>query len=368
MEAAKKAELLNGVVRKMMTGGADIQTSEWLDFVQAQNDGARTGPAIGEKVPDFTLPDQAGRLWSLKELMGQNGLMLIFSRSADWCPYCRNHLADLQNSLGQLREQGINAASITYDSGEILKSFADANKIEYPLLSDVGSRVIRAFGILNTNVPEGHPMMFGMPWPGDYLIAPDGTVSDKLFLPNYEHRPSASEIVLRHSAKAGANAVDIKSGPLSATVSLSIGRTFPGHELGLALDVHLDPGWHIYGKPLPSNYQAVELVLESPLIDSQSLELPAAQPLSLKALGETLPVYSKGFRALGKIGIKWSPPMPAPFLKGLGEKIEPGVYQIAGTLRFQGCSDKVCEPPQAIKFELPLTIEAGIGPVPKKAV
>ena len=53
MEAAKKAELLNGVVRKMMTGGADIQTSEWLDFVQAQNDGARTGPAIGEKVPDI---------------------------------------------------------------------------------------------------------------------------------------------------------------------------------------------------------------------------------------------------------------------------------------------------------------------------
>jgi Disulphide bond corrector protein DsbC len=186
-------------------------------------------------------------------------------------------------------------------------------------------------------------------------------------LPNYEHRPSASEIVLRHSGKAGANAVTIKSGPLNATVSLSIGRTFPGHELGLALDVHLDPGWHIYGKPLPSNYQALELVLENQLIDDQSLEFPAAQPLSLKALGETLPVYIQGFRALGKIGIKWSPPMPAPFLKGLGDKIEPGVYSIPGTLGFQACSIDFCEPPQAIKFDLPLTIEAGIGPAPKKA-
>jgi len=27
-------------------------------------------------------------------------------------------------------------------------------------------------------------MMYGMPFPGDYLIAPDGTVRDKLFLPN----------------------------------------------------------------------------------------------------------------------------------------------------------------------------------------
>jgi peroxiredoxin len=88
----------------------------------------------------------------------------------------RNHLADLQNSLGRLKAHGINAASITYDSREILGNFAEAYKIEYPLLSDIGSKVIRAFGILNTNVPEGHAMMFGMPFPGDYFIAPDGTV------------------------------------------------------------------------------------------------------------------------------------------------------------------------------------------------
>jgi hypothetical protein len=58
--------------------------------------------------------------------------------------------------------------------------------------------------------------------------------------------------------------------------------------------------------------------------------------------------------------------MPAPFLKPLGEKIEPRPYRIAGTLRFQACSDDVCEPPQVIRFELPLTIEAGIPPAPKK--
>jgi hypothetical protein len=36
-------------------------------------------------------------------------------------------------------------------------------------------------------------------------------------------------------------------------------------------------------------------------------------------------------------------------------------------LRFQVCSDDVCQMPQAIKFELPLTVEAGIPPAPKKA-
>jgi len=59
--------------------------------------------------------------------------------------------------------------------------------------------------------------------------------------------------------------------------------------------------------------------------------------------------------------------MPAPFLLALGEMIKPGPYQIRGTLRFQACSDEICEPPQAIKFVLPLTIEAGVPAAPKKS-
>jgi hypothetical protein len=84
MEAARKGEVLHGVVRKMMAGGADIQTSEWVEFVEAQNDGFRTGPEVGAKVPDFKLPDQSGQSRSLRDLMGPNGLLLVFSRSADW--------------------------------------------------------------------------------------------------------------------------------------------------------------------------------------------------------------------------------------------------------------------------------------------
>jgi AhpC/TSA family/Thiol:disulfide interchange protein DsbD, N-terminal len=265
-----------------------------------------------------------------------------------------------------LKAHGINAASITYDSREILSNFADVYKIEYPMLSDVGSKVIRAFGIFNTNIPEDHKMLYGIPWPGEFLITPDGTVRDKMFLRSYEHRASASEVVLRHFDDAGANSVEIKTGVLNAKVSLSTASCFPGQELGLALELHLEPGWHIYGKPLPSNYQAIDLLLDSPLIGEQSLELPAPQPLLLPALGQTLPVYGGELKAYGKVGIKWSPPMPAPFLKPLGEMIKPGPYEIAGTLRFQACNDTVCEPPEAIKFTLPLTIEARIPAAPKK--
>jgi hypothetical protein len=84
MDAAKKADTLRRVLGKLGAGGADIQTAEWLEAVDAQNDGFRTGPEIGSKVPEFALPDQSGKLRSLPELAGPNGLLLLFSRSADW--------------------------------------------------------------------------------------------------------------------------------------------------------------------------------------------------------------------------------------------------------------------------------------------
>jgi len=256
-------------------------------------------------------------------------------------------------------------AAITYDSRETLRNFAEAYKLTYPLLSDAGSKVIRAFGIFNTNIPADHTMMYGMPWPGDYLIAPDGTVRDKLFLPNYEYRPSASQILLRNFNDGLGNSVEIKSDALEAVVALSTDRCYPGQEIGLSLELRLKPGWHVYGKPLASNYQAIELELQGPLIGEQSLELPPPQLLHLKALNETLPVYSGEVRAVGKVGIKWSPPMPAKFLMPLGAMIEPGLYSIRGTLRFQACSDAVCETPQAITFELPLSITPRVPPAPK---
>ena len=84
MDTATKASVLHGMFRRLGAGGADITVDEWRDFVKAQNDDYRTGPAIGEKVPEFALGDQHGQTRTLNDLMGPNGLLLVFSRSADW--------------------------------------------------------------------------------------------------------------------------------------------------------------------------------------------------------------------------------------------------------------------------------------------
>lgn len=47
-------------------------------------DPATLGPKLGEQLPAFSAIDQAGRQRDLASLMGPNGLVLVFFRSADW--------------------------------------------------------------------------------------------------------------------------------------------------------------------------------------------------------------------------------------------------------------------------------------------
>ena len=42
------------------------------------------GPQVGEQVPKFSLPDQNGQIQTLNSIMGPNGAMLLFHRSAGW--------------------------------------------------------------------------------------------------------------------------------------------------------------------------------------------------------------------------------------------------------------------------------------------
>jgi len=92
--------------------------------LQAQDrpriDVSKLGPQVGDRVPDFTLRDQAGTLRTLKSVMGRRGAMLVFVRSADWCPYCKTQLVELQGRAKELQGQGIGVVSISYDSREVL--------------------------------------------------------------------------------------------------------------------------------------------------------------------------------------------------------------------------------------------------------
>jgi hypothetical protein len=67
---------LVSVIRSQDRQGEDYAVDPELGFA--------TGPDMNEKVPEFTLPDQYGHPRSLAELLGKQGAILNFYRSASW--------------------------------------------------------------------------------------------------------------------------------------------------------------------------------------------------------------------------------------------------------------------------------------------
>jgi hypothetical protein len=252
-----------------------------------------------------------------------------------------------------LEANGLRIAAVSYDSQETLHLFAQKYQIGFPLLSDRGSAVIRGFGILNANIaPELRA--HGVPHPVEYLLAPDGLVVRKYFVPNYQHRVTASSVAFREfgAVSDGAPAITLRSGALTVTVGLSTARAFAGQQVSFFAKFALEPGWHVYGAPLAESYTATSVTFDGPTVAQQSFELPPAMPTRMPLLEDTVPIYSGSFQGSGSLLLKFP--------------LDAGKLVLSGRVRFQQCSDTTCEPPEALPFELPLTLEPFMDATPRK--
>jgi peroxiredoxin Q/BCP len=101
-------------------------------------------------------------------------------------------LVQLQTSLKEIEATGGHIVGISYDSTNVLKRFAEKSAITYPLLSDVGSKTIDAYGIRNKEAPE---RWNGIPYPGTFVIGTNGVIRSKLFLDGYKERHAVDALV-----------------------------------------------------------------------------------------------------------------------------------------------------------------------------
>ena len=82
-DLAEKAAIMREFGRRR-AAGESVSEELQAKHVNATNDNYTTGPDLGQRIPDFGLPDENGVLKSLADLTGSNGLLLVFHRSADW--------------------------------------------------------------------------------------------------------------------------------------------------------------------------------------------------------------------------------------------------------------------------------------------
>lgn len=157
------------------------------------------GPSPGERFPhSLQAPDQNGDIRTLEELLGPNGAAVFFVRSADWCPFCRTQLAEINERLDEFAALGLSVVSVSVDEVELIKKFADAGNIRYTMLADPAGDINEGLGIRDEQYPVGSAA-FGVPRPATYVIGPDGTIRLRYMEPTFRTRPDL-DVVLAAAA------------------------------------------------------------------------------------------------------------------------------------------------------------------------
>lgn len=149
---------------------------------------AEVGLLVGKQAPAFSLPDQNDSLVSLPALLKKGPVVIVFYRSADWCPYCKQQLVDLQRNLKEIETSGVQLVGISYDSVPILKRFAK-NRITFPLLSDARSRTIDAYDVRDKSGEDG------VSYHTTFVVDKKGIVRAKLYQVTYAERSAVDALM-----------------------------------------------------------------------------------------------------------------------------------------------------------------------------
>lgn len=156
--------------------------------------GTELGPKVGATLPAISAVATTGETRTLAQLHGQKGVTLVFYRSADWCPFCKLQLKNLNTVAKDMETAGWPLVAVSYDPAETLSRFSTAEKLAFPLMTDPGSKAIDALGIRNTAM-DGKPRFEGIPHPLILFVARDGTVKAKLYEEAYQKRPPADLVL-----------------------------------------------------------------------------------------------------------------------------------------------------------------------------
>lgn len=170
-----------------------LALSVFINPAFAQNVSIDVGPAVGDKAPRLSVIDKNKQPVKLKELTADKGLIILFFRSADWCPFCKRHLIEFNEYADKFKALGYGVSAISYDSTAILQDFSMSHGLTYPLLSDQGAATVKAYNILNTQYKMGDEN-YGIPYPGVVIVNPKGDVAYKYFFEGYRKRVKFSDL------------------------------------------------------------------------------------------------------------------------------------------------------------------------------
>jgi peroxiredoxin Q/BCP len=99
---------------------------------------------VGQKAPDFALPDANGKIHKLSDYRGEKVVLYFYPK--DNSPGCTNEACNLRDNYTALQDRNLIILGVSYDDGESHKKFAADHNLPFTLLSDTAKTVAEMYG------------------------------------------------------------------------------------------------------------------------------------------------------------------------------------------------------------------------------
>ena len=183
-----------------------IETMKQTTQKLIKSDIAEKSLKVGDKAPSFILPNLDGKLISPDDFKGP--LIINFNRGS-WCPYCNLEVAAWQKIYDKVKASGADLVAISPNVPEKYSEMKVKNGLDFELLSDVGNKIAKQFGLVFTLPAElisiykqfgiDIPLYNGdnsyeLPIPATYVVK-DGIIIYSFVDPDYTKRAEPQEVL-----------------------------------------------------------------------------------------------------------------------------------------------------------------------------
>src|SRR5208283_6030470 len=100
---------------------------------------------VGDRAPDFTLPDTDKKPRSLKEFLGKKIVLAFFVGA--FTSTCTKEMCEFRDSMARLTDLNAQVIGISVNDPFSNKGFSEKNRLPFPILSDHKREVIKTYGL-----------------------------------------------------------------------------------------------------------------------------------------------------------------------------------------------------------------------------
>ena len=99
----------------------------------------------GAKAPQFTLMDDKGKKFSLKDHLGKKVVLYFYPK--DLTPGCTTEACDFRDNLARIKRKKALVVGVSKDPVERHEKFRDKYDLTFPLLADEAGKVCEKYGV-----------------------------------------------------------------------------------------------------------------------------------------------------------------------------------------------------------------------------